>query len=223
MVKRCRVKVCGVTSVADAQMVCAAGVDAIGLVFYEKSSRNVTIEQAAEIYTALPPFVSAVGLFLDASETFVNTVLDAVSLDVLQFHGSETPEYCNHFRRPYIKGLGMDGVTGGNFRELASQHLAAQGILVDSHAPGAAGGTGKTFDWTQVPQDYTKAIILAGGLSPDNVAEAICTTQIYAVDVSSGVESAPGIKDSAKIAAFMNEVRQANQMLQAELYRESRL
>ncbi len=223
MVKRCRVKVCGVTSVADAQMVCAADVDAIGLVFYEKSSRNVTIEQAAEICTALPPFVSAVGLFLDAPETFVNEVLDAVSLDVLQFHGSETPEYCNHFRRPYIKGLGMSGVTGDNFRELANQYPAAQGILVDSHAPGAAGGTGKTFDWTQVPQDYAKAIILAGGLSPDNVAKAICTTQVYAVDVSSGVESAPGIKDSAKIAAFMDEVRQANQMLQAELHRESRL
>ncbi len=223
MMKRCRVKVCGVTSVADARMVCAAGVDAIGLVFYEKSSRNVTVEQAAEICTALPPFVSVVGLFLDAPETFVDEVLGTVSLDVLQFHGSETPEYCNHFRRPYIKGLGMNGVTGDNFRELADQYSAAQGILVDSHAPGEAGGTGKTFDWTQVPQDYTKAIILAGGLSPGNVAEAICTTQVYAVDVSSGVESAPGIKDSAKIAAFMNEVRQANQMLQAELHRESRL
>ncbi len=192
VVKRCRVKVCGITSVADAQMVCAAGVDAIGLVFYEKSSRNVTIEQAAEICTALPPFVSAVGLFLDAPETFVNEVLDAVPLDVLQFHGSETPEYCNHFRRPYIKGLGMKGVTGDNFRELANQYPTAQG--------------------------------LAGGLSPDNVAKAICTTQVYAVDVSSGVESAPGgIKDNAMIAAFMDEVHQANQMLQAELHRESRL
>lgn len=219
--RRCRVKVCGITSVADAQMVSAAGVDAVGLVFYAKSSRNVTVEQAAVICAALPPFVSVVGLFLDASEAFVNEVLDAVPLDVLQFHGSETPEYCNGFRRPYIKGLGMSGVTGDDFRELADQYPSAQGVLVDSHAPGAAGGTGKTFDWTQVPQDYAKAIILAGGLSADNVANAIRTTQVYAVDISSGVEAEPGVKDSAKVAAFMDEVRRANQMLQTELNRET--
>lgn len=220
MTRRCRVKVCGITSVADAQMVSAAGVDAIGLVFYAKSSRHVTIERAAEICAALPPFVSAVGLFLDASEAFVNQVLDVVPLDVLQFHGSETPEYCNGFHRPYIKALGMSGVTGDDFRELADQYPLAQGVLVDSHAPGAAGGTGKTFDWTQVPQDYPKAIILAGGLKAENVADAIRTTRVYAVDISSGVEAVPGVKDSAKIAAFMDEVRQANQMLQAELHRE---
>ncbi|CAA6818089.1 MAG: Phosphoribosylanthranilate isomerase (EC [uncultured Thiotrichaceae bacterium] len=219
--RRCRVKVCGITSVADAQMVSAAGVDAIGLVFYAKSSRNVTVEQAAAICAALPPFISVVGLFLDASEAFVNEVLDAVPLDVLQFHGSETPEYCNRFRRPYVKGLGMSGVTGDDFRELADQYPLAQGVLVDSHAPGAAGGTGKTFDWTQVPQDYAKAIILAGGLSADNVANAIRTTQVYAVDVSSGVEAGPGVKDSAKVAAFVDEVRRADQILQAELHRET--
>lgn len=218
---RCRVKVCGITSAADARMVSAAGVDAVGLVFYEKSPRHVTIEQAVEICAALPPFVSVVGLFLDAPESFVNEVLDVVSLDVLQFHGSETPEYCNRFRRPYIKGLGMSGVTADSFRELADQYPLAQGVLVDSHAPGAAGGTGKTFDWTQVPQDYPKAIILAGGLKPDNVANAIRTTQIYAVDISSGVEAEPGVKDSLKVAAFMDEVRQVNLTVKVENFHAS--
>lgn len=208
-------------------MVSAAGVDAVGLVFYAKSSRNVTVAQAAEICAALPPFVSVVGLFLDASEAFVNEVLDAVPLDVLQFHGSETAGYCERFRRPYIKGLGMRGVSADNFRELADQYPLAQGVLVDSHAPGAAGGTGKVFDWTQVPKDYPKAIILAGGLYADNVADAIRTTQVYAVDISSGVESGPGIKDAVKVNAFMAEVRrinqtyQMNQMPQAELNREA--
>lgn len=208
-------------------MVSAAGVDAVGLVFYAKSSRNVTVAQAAEICAALPPFVSVVGLFLDASEAFVNEVLDAVPLDVLQFHGSETADYCERFRRPYIKGLGMRGVSADNFRELADQYPLAQGVLVDSHAPGAAGGTGKVFDWTQVPKDYPKAIILAGGLYADNVADAIRTTQVYAVDISSGVESGPGIKDAVKVNAFMAEVRrinqtyQMNQMPQAELNREA--
>nr|CAA6820999.1 MAG: Phosphoribosylanthranilate isomerase (EC [uncultured Thiotrichaceae bacterium] len=191
-------------------MVGEAGVDAVGLVFYAKSSRYITIEQAVEICAALPPFVSVTGLFFDASEAFVNEVLDAVPLDILQFHGSETAEYCNRFDRPYIKGLGMSGVTADSFRKVADQYPLAQGVLVDGHAPGAAGGTGKSFDWTQVPRDYSKAIILAGGLKVDNVASAIRTARVYAVDVSSGVESEPGVKDSAKVAAFMDEVRQAS-------------
>lgn len=214
---RCRVKVCGITSVADARMVSAAGVDAVGLVFYAKSSRNVSVQQAAEICAALPPFVSSVGLFLDASAVFVNEVLEAVPLDLLQFHGSESAEYCNHFRRPYLKGLGMSGVSGSDFKALADQYPQAQGVLVDSHAPGAAGGTGRVFDWTQVPQDYAKAIVLAGGLTADNVAQAIRTTRAYAVDVSSGVEAAPGIKDSAQVAAFMDEVRRVNLLHQTEV------
>lgn len=218
---RCRVKVCGITSVADAHMASAAGVDAVGLVFYAKSSRNVSVQQAAEICAALPPFVSSVGLFLDATEDFVNEVLDAVPLDLLQFHGSETAAYCQRFRRPYIKGLGMSGLSGGDFKALADQYPQSQGVLVDSHAPGAAGGTGKIFDWTQVPQDYNKAIVLAGGLTAGNVAEAIRTTQVYAVDVSSGVEAEPGVKDSAQITAFMDAVRQANLQQQAELNRET--
>lgn len=220
--QRCRVKVCGITSVADARMLGAAGVDAIGLVFYARSKRNVAIQHAAEICAALPPFVSSVGLFLDAEAGFVQEVLDSVPLDLLQFHGSESADYCERFSRPYVKGLGMSGLNVADFRGFADQYATAQGVLVDSHAPGAAGGTGQVFDWTQVPQDYPKAIILAGGLSAENVAAAIETTRVYAVDVSSGVEAEPGIKDQAKVTAFMSEVRQVNQrMYAAELHRET--
>lgn len=207
---RCRVKICGITSPADALMVSAAGVDAIGLVFYPKSKRNLDIAQAAEICRAIPPFVTTVGLFLDAEPDFVHAVLASVPLDVLQFHGSETPEYCRQFSRPYMKAVGMKGLTeSGGFAAYADRYPDAQGFLVDSHAPGAAGGTGETFDWTQVPQDYSKPIILAGGLMPENVAEAIRTSHVYAVDVSSGVESAPGVKEASRVQAFMAAVQQA--------------
>lgn len=206
---RCRVKICGITSVADALMVAAAGVDAIGLVFYPKSKRHVGIAQAAEICHAVPPFVTTVGLFLDAGENFVREVLASVPLDVLQFHGSETPEYCRQFPRPHMKAVGMKGLAGsGGFAAYADRYPDAQGFLVDSHAPGAAGGTGETFNWTQAPQAYHKPIILAGGLQPGNVAEAIRTSRVYAVDVSSGVESARGIKSAGKVRAFMDAISQ---------------
>lgn len=206
---RCRVKICGITSAADALMVSAAGVDAIGLVFYAKSKRNVSPEQAAAICQSLPPFVSSVGLFLDAEAEFVQDVLAQVPLDVLQFHGSEPPEYCRQFARPYIKALGMQGVAREGFAAYAERYPDALGVLVDSHAPGAAGGTGETFDWTQLPQDYPKPIILAGGLTAVNVAQAIQTSGVYAVDLSSGVESAPGVKDPVKVQAFMGAVMTA--------------
>lgn len=186
-------------------MVSAAGADALGLVFYPKSKRNINIEQAAEICQALPPFVTTVGLFLDAEPSFVEQVLAAVPLNLLQFHGSESPAYCAQFKRTYLKAVGMKGIAeSGGFAAYADQYPDAQGFLVDSHAPGAAGGTGETFDWTQVPQGYLKPIILAGGLTAENVAEAIQVSGVYAVDVSSGVESSPGIKDPAKVQAFMN-------------------
>lgn len=204
---RCRVKVCGITSIADAAVVAQAGVDAIGLVFYAKSPRHVAIQQAAHICQSLPPFVTSVGLFLNADEQYVKAVLSQVKLDLLQFHGTETPEYCRSFGRPYMKALGMKGKQAHEFAALAAPYHDALGILVDSHETGAAGGTGHTFDWTQVPQDYEKPIILAGGLKPENVARAIQTTNVYAVDVSSGVEQQAGIKDTAKIKAFMNEVK----------------
>ena len=205
---RCRVKVCGITSVADAQMLAAAGVDAIGLMFYPSSSRYVSASQAAEICAALPPFVTTVGLFLDADAEFVREVLLSVPLDVLQFHGMESPEYCGQFGRPYLKAVGMKGLEAyGGFAAYADRYPQAQGILVDSHAPGAAGGTGQTFDWTQVPQDYPKPIILAGGLKPENVAEAIRVSGVYAVDLSSGVESSPGVKDAGKVQQLMEAIK----------------
>lgn len=201
---RCRVKVCGITSVADALMVSAAGADALGLVFYAKSKRNVSLEQAVAICKAVPPFVASVGLFLDAEAAFVKQVLAAVPLTVLQFHGSESPAYCAQFEKPYLKAVGMKGLAAsGGFAAYAQQYPEAQGFLVDSHAPGAAGGTGEVFDWTQVPHDYVKPIILAGGLTPENVAEAVRISQVYAVDVSSGVESVPGMKDPVKVQAFI--------------------
>lgn len=208
MAERCRVKVCGVTSVADALMVSAAGADALGLVFYSKSKRNVSLEQAAEICKAAPPFVATVGLFLDAEASFVKQVLAAMPLTLLQFHGSESPEYCAQFQRPYLKAVGMKGLAeAGGFAAYADRYPDAQGFLVDSHAPGAAGGTGEVFDWTQVPHAYAKPIILAGGLTPENVAEAIRISRVYAVDVSSGVESSAGIKNAAKVHAFISNAK----------------
>ena len=193
----------------DAQAVCDAGADAIGLVFYEKSPRNVSIEQAAAICDSLPPFITSVGLFLDAPVSFVDSVLESVPLDLLQFHGSETAEYCASFNRPYIKAVGMKNRQKGDFVHYANQFKTARGFLIDSHDAGKAGGTGKIFDWKNIPQAYDKPIILAGGLNPDNIADAIHKTSVYALDLSSGVERAPGVKDKQKIIKLMNEVRRA--------------
>lgn len=204
---RTRVKICGITSVEAAQNVCEAGADSIGLVFYKKSLRNVGIRQAREICDSLPPFVTCVGLFLDANEDFVNDVLNEVKLDLLQFHGLETAEYCDSFSRPYIKAIGMEGLQSeAEFSDAVKQYTNAKGFLVDSHATGKAGGTGQTFDWKNVPQAQQKPIILAGGLNPDNVGDALQQLDLYGVDLSSGVESEPGIKDPEKVRKLMNEV-----------------
>jgi len=203
-----RAKICGITSVHDALFTADAGADAIGLVFFEKSPRNVTIEQASEICDALPPFVTVVGLFVDADKAFVNDVLKHVPLNVLQFHGAESVDYCSGFSMPYIKAVPMKGLD--SFEAYADQYPNAQGFLVDSHAPDTVGGSGKTFDWTQVPQDYPKPIILAGGLNPYNVAKAILMTNVFAVDVSSGVEQSRGVKSEQKVRDFMNAVRSAS-------------
>ncbi len=204
---RTRVKICGITSVEAAHDVCSAGADSIGLVFYEKSPRNVSIDQAKLICDSLPPFVTCVGLFLNPSEDFVNTVLQDVKLDLLQFHGIESADFCNSFPRPYIKAIGMEGISSEDeFAEITKQYTNAKGFLVDSHATGKAGGTGKTFDWKNVPQTQEKPIILAGGLNPENVADALQQLNLYGVDLSSGVESQPGIKDPEKVKKLMNEV-----------------
>ena len=207
-----RSKICGITSIEDALNVCNAGADALGLVFYAKSPRNVSSEQAADICNAIPPFVTTVGLFLDAPALFVNDVLEAVPLDLLQFHGSESPEYCASFNRPYIKAVGMkefieQGDVETAFKAYADQYPDAKGFLVDSHGAGKAGGTGETFNWNKIPQAYDKPIILAGGLNPENIVEAIQSATMYAVDLSSGVESAPGIKDKKMIEKLFEQIR----------------
>ena len=202
-----RSKICGITRIEDALAAVAAGADAIGLVFYAKSPRAVTVQQARAIIAALPPFVTTVGLFVNASRCELNEILEAVPLDLLQFHGDETPSDCVGFNRPYIKAL---RVRPGDDLEAACQHYAgASGILLDTFVAGVPGGTGEAFDWSLVPARLSKPIILAGGLSADNVAQAIAQVQPYAVDVSGGVEQAKGIKDAARIEAFMRAVRQA--------------
>ena len=204
---RTRVKICGITRCEDAQLVVDAGVDAIGLVFYEKSPRFVSIELAAEISQIIPAFVSRVALFKDAEQQMIESVLEQVEIDLIQFHGSETADYCEQFNRPYIKAIGMKGAEHDVSFLLANveKYQSAKALLLDGHAPGEAGGTGESFDWASIAA-VDKPIVLAGGLTPDNVKQAIDLVHPFAVDVSSGVESSPGIKDKDKVAAFMQQI-----------------
>lgn len=199
-----RSKICGITRIEDALAAAEAGADAIGLVFYAKSPRAVSIQQARDIVAALPAFVTTVGLFVNASRGELNEILDAVALDLLQFHGDETPADCESFHRPYIKALRVQ--SGDDIALLAAPYASARGILLDTFVSGVPGGTGAAFDWSLVPHDLSQPVILAGGLSADNVQAAIKQVRPYAVDVSGGVEASKGIKDAAKIRAFMQAV-----------------
>lgn len=201
---RTRIKICGMTRRADVQAAARLGVDAIGLVFYAGSRRHLTLAQARELVHALPAFVTVTGLFLDAARAEVERTLDAVPLDLLQFHGSESPEFCGAFGRPYVKAVPMPALP--DLENWARRYHDASALLLDSHRPGQAGGTGQTFDWASVPAVDTLPLILAGGLNSANVAEAIRAVGPYAVDVSSGVESAPGIKDVTRMREFVQEV-----------------
>lgn len=205
---RTRIKICGITRQTDASAAVSAGADALGFVFYPPSPRYIEPHLAREICRQLPPFVTRVGLFLDEEPGRVHEVAAQVGLDVLQFHGQEDPETCRAPGYSYLKAVGMRGLD--NPAAYASRYADAQGILMDSHDLGQAGGTGKTFDWTRVPTMRSLPIILAGGLNPDNVCEAIQRVRPYAVDVSSGVESSPGIKDSKLILRFVSEVRRGD-------------
>ena len=175
--------------------------------FYRPSPRYVSIEQAREIVSKLPPFISAVGLFVDAPVSEIRTVLSAVKLDLLQFHGDETPEECRQYKLPYIKAVRVREDT--NLLQYAADYVDAQGLLLDTYKEGTAGGTGEVFDWKLIPTNLLMPVILAGGLNPNNIAEAVRQVQPYAVDVSGGVEESKGIKDAAKMAAFMRGVRDA--------------
>ena len=199
-----RIKVCGLTRVEDVQAAVAAGVDAIGLVFYPESPRHVTIEQATELCRHIPPFISVVGLFVNASRAQVHRVIEAVPLNLLQFHGDESADQCEGFGLPYLRAARVR--PGVDLLEFASQFASARALLLDTWTP-AYGGSGESFDWALVPSACPLPVILSGGLNPDNVADAIRQVHPVAVDVSSGVESAKGIKDAAKIRAFVRAVR----------------
>lgn len=200
-----RVKICGITRVEDALAAAAAGADAIGLVFYARSPRAVDVEQARAIIAALPPFVTTVGLFVDMARTELERLLASVPLDLLQFHGDESPEHCEGFNRPYIKALRVKA--GDDIAARVDRYPGASGILLDTYVEGVPGGTGAAFDWSLVPQALSKPVILAGGLHSDNVASAVARVRPYAVDVSGGVEASKGIKDAEKIGAFIRAAR----------------
>ncbi|MFD3300846.1 phosphoribosylanthranilate isomerase [Aquipseudomonas alcaligenes] len=200
-----RVKICGITRVEDALAAAAAGADAIGLVFYAKSPRAVDIEQAREILAVLPPFVTSVGLFVDAERSELERILASVPLDLLQFHGDESVQQCEAFGRPYIKALRVKA--GDDIAAQVARYPSAQGILLDAYVEGVPGGTGEAFDWSLIPQALSKPLILAGGLRLDNVAEAVSRVRPYAVDVSGGVEASKGVKDVEKVSAFIRAAR----------------
>ena len=202
-----RSKICGITRIEDALAAAEAGADAIGFVFYAKSPRAVDVRQARAIIAELPPFVTTVGLFVNASRCELNEILEVVPLDLLQFHGDETPADCEGYHRPWIKALRVR--PGDDIEAACQRYSGARGMLLDTYVAGVPGGTGEAFDWSLVPARLSKPIILAGGLSAANVGQAIAQVRPYAVDVSGGVEQAKGIKDAAKIEAFMRAVKQA--------------
>ena len=203
-----RIKICGITRVEDALAAAHSGADAIGLVFYQRSPRHVNVAQARLLAGTLPPFVTVVGLFVNAEAVFVREVLASVSLDLLQFHGDEAPEYCEQFDRPYLKAIRVKA--GVDLLQCASDFRSAKGLLLDAHVEGIPGGTGTSFDWALIPKQLPLPVILSGGLDAENVAAAIKQVRPYAVDVSSGVEAGKGIKDAAKISAFINEVKRVD-------------
>jgi phosphoribosylanthranilate isomerase (EC 5.3.1.24) len=204
-IQRTRVKICGLTRVSDIAAVVAAGADAVGFVFHPASPRAVTPEQAAQLCRALPPFVTAVGLFVDARPEAIAATLEQVPLDLLQFHGDESPGFCSAFGRRWIKAIRMRPEI--NLAAERERFSGADGLLLDAYEPGRAGGTGQCFDWARIPPDLASEILLAGGLTPANVAEAIEQVRPYGVDVSGGVETAKGIKEPDLIFAFMRGVR----------------
>jgi phosphoribosylanthranilate isomerase len=199
-----RTKICGITTVDDARCAVLSGADAIGLVFYEPSPRAVTIEQAKEICASLPPFVTVVALLVNAKRSFVEGVIEAIPVGLLQFHGDESEAECGGFSVPYVKALRVK--TAQDFSEAEQAFPSAVGILVDTYKKGVPGGTGEVFDWGMLPTERCKPLILAGGLNGSNVRKAITAVKPFAVDVSGGVEASPGIKSPKLVKQFINEV-----------------
>lgn len=204
---RTRVKICGITNPVDARLAAQAGADAVGLVFHGPSPRNVAPDAARAIIDALPPFVDAYAVVLDPDPRFLDELIESVPVDGVQYHGREAPELCARFRGRWIKAVPMNG--SGALTDCQRRYPEAHGFLLDSHAPGEAGGQGKTFDWAEVRSQDPRPLILAGGLEPGNVGGAIRAVRPWGVDVSSGVEAEPGRKDPDKVRAFMREVSRA--------------
>ena len=202
------VKICGLTRAEDAIAAAELGAHALGFVFYPPSPRHISTRRAAEIIRALPPFVTTVGLFVNANADDVTSVIDEVPLGLLQFHGDETPHYCAQFRRPYIKALRVR--PGVDLLQYALQYESARGLLLDAFVAGVPGGTGESFDWNLIPANLPLPVVLSGGLNNGNVIEAIRRVRPCAVDVSSGIESSPGIKDARKMNDFFKGVRDAD-------------
>ena len=206
-----RVKICGITCIEDAQAAALAGADSLGFNFVARSPRAISAAQAAQIIQTLPPFVTTVGLFLDPQPETVRKVLEIAALDVLQFHGNESAALCASLGRPYLKAIPVKGPL--DLEQLQSEYADAQALMLDAWAGGQSGGTGQTFDWSLWPHGATMPLVLAGGLTPDNVAEAILATRPYAVDVSGGVEGdQPGRKNAVLIHRFIAEVRRVERV-----------
>lgn len=202
------VKICGITRLEDALAAVRAGAHAIGLVFYRESPRCVTPAAAGAIIRALPPFITTVGVFVDAASEEVRSTLAQAPVQLLQFHGAEAPEFCRQFGRPYVKAVRTRA--GVNLLQYARDYHDAKALLLDAYVEGLHGGSGVAFDWSLVPDELPLPLILSGGLTAENVGDAVRRVRPCAVDVSSGVESAKGIKDAAKIAAFIAGVRNAD-------------
>ena len=208
---RTRIKICGVTRIDDALCAASEGADAIGLIFYQPSPRAVTIEQATSISDVLPPFVSTVALFVNASAHEIDEVIRHLRPSTLQFHGDEDAAFCAQFGVPFIKAIRVgETMRPADLLEYADEFKAARAVLLDTLAQGLYGGSGESFDWKLIPTQMRRRVLLSGGLHPENVSGAIQLIRPWAVDVSSGVEASKGVKDHARIHKFIEEVRNAD-------------
>ena len=205
-----RVKICGITRIEDALTAVRLGANAIGFIFWDKSIRYIDPKEARKIVMALPPFVTVVGVYVNPSSEWVEETCSITGLNLLQFHGDELPEFCSQFPLPYIKAVRIR--SGIDLLQYAAQYSSSNGLLLDSYVEGIPGGTGRTFEWSLIPENLALPLIVSGGLHPKNVCEAIREAKPWAVDVSSGVEVTKGIKDADKIAAFMTGVRNGEKL-----------
>jgi len=210
---RTRIKFCGLTRVQDIHLAGELGVDAIGLVFAHGSKRHITLEQALVLRQAVAPLLNIVALFRNNPSAEIANIARALQPHYLQFHGEEDEQFCAQFDRPYLKAVAMGGCDAANMPDLQQIYPTAAALLLDSHAPGQSGGSGTLFDWSHIPAYLQRPFLLAGGIHPDNVFTAISTVRPWGVDVSSGIESAPGVKNAQRMRQFVSEVKRADNVL----------